>query len=129
MITQVNFDNVTVCFDGDETVILTDGAGEVFISSRVLIKIVELLPASRSALFEDGGDTPPPAISPSPQSPKRPKRPRRSFDDDFKAKAVRLALGIPMARAARQLDVSKSVLKRWVDQRTARVAMQGRVER
>jgi transposase len=46
------------------------------------------------------------------------KRPRRSFTDDFKAGAVRLVLeqGKTVAAAARDLDLTESSLRNWVEQ-------------
>jgi transposase len=52
---------------------------------------------------------------------KRPKRSRRSFTDDFKAGAVRLVLdeGKTVAAVARDLGLSESSLRNWVDQADA----------
>ena len=49
---------------------------------------------------------------------KQGRRPRRQFDDDFRAQAVRLVLdeGKPVGAAARDVDLTPSVLRRWVDQ-------------
>jgi len=49
--------------------------------------------------------------------PKR-KRTRRSFSDEFKAGAVRLVLeeGQTVAAAARDLDLTESSLRTWVEQ-------------
>jgi transposase len=46
------------------------------------------------------------------------KRPRRSFTDEFKAGAVRLVLeqGQTVAAAARDLDLTESSLRNWVEQ-------------
>ena len=46
------------------------------------------------------------------------RRPRRQFDDEFKAGAVRLVLdeGRPVSRVARDLDLTRSALRNWVDQ-------------
>ncbi len=46
------------------------------------------------------------------------KRPRRSFTEDFKAGAVRLVLeqGKTVAAAARDLDLTESSLRKWVEQ-------------
>jgi len=51
----------------------------------------------------------------------RAKRPRRSFTDEFKAGAVRLVLeeGKTVAAAARDLDLTESSLRNWVDQARA----------
>lgn len=50
--------------------------------------------------------------------PKReePKRPRRTFTDEFKAGAVRLVVeeGRPLARVARDLDLTETSLRDWV---------------
>jgi len=52
-------------------------------------------------------------------TPKR--RPRRRFDDDFKAQAVRLVLdeGQRIPRVARDLDLTESNLRVWVDRARA----------
>jgi transposase len=49
--------------------------------------------------------------------PKR-KRTRRSFSDEFKAGAVRLVLeeGKTVGAAARDLDLTESSLRKWVEQ-------------
>ena len=49
------------------------------------------------------------------------KRPRRSFTDEFKAGAVRLVLeeGKTVPQVARDLDVSASVVRIWVDRARA----------
>ena len=46
------------------------------------------------------------------------KRARRSFTDEFKASAVRLVLeeGKTVAAAARDLDLTESALRNWVEQ-------------
>ena len=46
------------------------------------------------------------------------KRTRRSFTDEFKAGAVRLVLeeGKTVAAAARDLDLTESALRNWVEQ-------------
>jgi transposase len=48
---------------------------------------------------------------------KRQKRPRRSFTDDFKAEAVRLVLdeGKSIPQMARDLDLTESALRTWVE--------------
>ena len=45
------------------------------------------------------------------------RRPRRRFDDDFKAQAVRLVLdeGKSVGAAARDLDLTESSLRKWVE--------------
>jgi transposase len=57
----------------------------------------------------------------STMSDKRPKRSRRSFTDDFKAGAVRLVLdeGKTVAAAARDLGLTESSLRNWVEQARA----------
>jgi transposase len=52
---------------------------------------------------------------------KKPRRARRQFTDEFKAGAVRLILeeGRPVAQVARDLDVSESNLRLWVDRAKA----------
>jgi transposase len=52
---------------------------------------------------------------------RKPKRPRRSFTDDYKAGAVRLVLdeGKSVAAAARDLGLTESSLRNWVDQARA----------
>jgi len=49
------------------------------------------------------------------------KRSRRSFTDDFKAGAVRLVLeeGKTVGAAARDLDLTESSLRKWVEQARA----------
>ena len=49
------------------------------------------------------------------------RRPRRSFSDEFKEQAVRLVLeeGKPVARVARELDLTESSLSVWVKQARA----------
>ena len=51
----------------------------------------------------------------------RRKRTRRSFSDEFKAGAVRLVLeeGKTVAAAARDLDLTESALRNWVEQARA----------
>ena len=50
-----------------------------------------------------------------------PRRPRRSFDDDFKAQAVRLVLdeGKSVGAVARDLDLTESALRQWVERARA----------
>jgi transposase len=52
---------------------------------------------------------------------KKQKRPRRSFTDEFKAGAVRLVLeeGKTVPQVARDLDVSASVVRIWVERARA----------
>ena len=47
----------------------------------------------------------------------RTRRPRRRFDDDFKAQAVRLVLddGKSISSVARDLDLTESALRNWVE--------------
>ena len=51
------------------------------------------------------------------QSQVQKKRPRRSFTDEFKAGAVRLVLeeGKPIPQVARDLDLTESTLRIWVE--------------
>lgn len=46
------------------------------------------------------------------------RRPRRQFDSDFKAQAVRLVLeeGQSAGSVARDLDLTETALRRWVNQ-------------
>jgi len=46
----------------------------------------------------------------------KPRRPRRSFSEEFKEQTVRLVLdeGKPIARVARELDLTASALTEWV---------------
>ena len=52
---------------------------------------------------------------------KKPKRARRSFTEDFKAGAVSLVLdeGKSVAQAARDLDLTVSALRNWVERARA----------
>jgi transposase len=52
---------------------------------------------------------------------KRPKRPRRSFTDEFKAGAIRLVLdeGKTIPQVARDLDLTQSALRAWVERARA----------
>ncbi len=45
------------------------------------------------------------------------RRPRRQFDEDFKAQAVRLVLdeGTSVGAVARDLDLTESALRQWVE--------------
>ena len=49
------------------------------------------------------------------------RRPRRQFDDEFKAQAVRLVLdeGKSLAATARDLDLTESALRQWVERARA----------
>ena len=49
--------------------------------------------------------------------PTKNRRPRRQFDDEFKAGAVRLVLdeGQTVGRVSRDLDLTESALRNWVD--------------
>lgn len=53
------------------------------------------------------------------ETPKR--RPRRQFDDDFKAQAVRLVLdeGQSVGSVARDLDLTETALREWVNRARA----------
>ena len=52
---------------------------------------------------------------------KKPRRPKRRFTDEFKAGAVRLVLdeGKSVAQVARDLDLSESNLRIWVERARA----------
>ena len=52
-----------------------------------------------------------------PMAESRKRRPRRQFDDDFKTQAVRLVLddGKTIPSVARDLDLTESSLRKWVD--------------
>ena len=56
---------------------------------------------------------------PMAETPKR--RPRRRFDDDFKAQAVRLVLdeGKSVGSVARDLDLTETALREWVNRARA----------
>jgi transposase len=58
-------------------------------------------------------------MSPMPET--KPRRTRRSFTDDFKAGAIRLVLdeGQTVAGAARDLGLTESSLRNWVEQARA----------
>ena len=49
------------------------------------------------------------------------RRPRRQFDDEFKAQAVRLVLqdGKSVGAVARDLDLTESALRHWVERARA----------
>jgi len=51
----------------------------------------------------------------------RGRRPRRQFDDDFKAQAIRLVLdeGKSVGAVARDLDLTESALRQWVERARA----------
>lgn len=53
--------------------------------------------------------------------PKRQQRARRSFTDEFKAGAVRLVLeeGKTVSQVARDLDLTETAFRRWVEQARA----------
>jgi len=53
------------------------------------------------------------------EPPKR--RPRRQFDEDFKAQAVRLIVddGKTVGAVARDLDLTESALRQWVERARA----------
>ena len=57
----------------------------------------------------------------STMSDQEPRRTRRSFTDDFKASAIRLVLdeGQSVAAAARDLGLTESSLRNWVEQARA----------
>ena len=50
-------------------------------------------------------------------APSKNRRPRRQFDDEFKAGAVRLVLdeGQTVGRVSRDVDLTESALRNWVD--------------
>jgi transposase len=52
------------------------------------------------------------------ESEKRQRRQRRSFSPEFKAGAVKLVLeeGKPIAEVAKDLDLSETAFRRWVEQ-------------
>jgi transposase len=52
---------------------------------------------------------------------KKDKRPRTSFTDEFKAGAVRLVMdeGKTVGQVARDLDLTESALRTWVDRARA----------
>jgi transposase len=56
-----------------------------------------------------------------PMAETRKRRPRRRFDDDFKAQAVRLVLdeGKSVGSVARDLDLTESNLRIWVERARA----------
>jgi transposase len=55
-----------------------------------------------------------------PDTPKQ-RRPRRRFEDEFKEQAVRLVLdqGKSIGAAARDLDLTESSLRKWVERARA----------
>jgi transposase len=56
-----------------------------------------------------------------PRAESRKRRPRRRFDDDFKAQAVRLVLdeGKSVGSVARDLDLTETALREWVNRARA----------
>jgi transposase len=54
-------------------------------------------------------------------SERTPRRPRRQFDEEFKAQAVRLVLedGKSVSAVARDLDLTESALRLWVERQRA----------
>jgi len=60
-------------------------------------------------------------MSPSMAETPRIRRARRRFDDDFKAQAVRLVLdeGKSVRAAARDLDLTETALREWVNRARA----------
>jgi len=52
---------------------------------------------------------------------RKPRRPRRQFDEEFKAQAVRLVLngGRTIGAVARDLDLTESALRQWVERTRA----------
>src|SRR5215218_5695847 len=58
--------------------------------------------------------------TPMAETPQR-RRARRQFDDDFKAQAVRLVLdeGTSVAAVARDLDLTETALRAWVERARA----------
>ena len=56
-----------------------------------------------------------------PMSDTRPRRPRRRFDEEFKAQAVRLVLdeGKSVGSVARDLDLTETALREWVNRARA----------
>jgi transposase len=56
-------------------------------------------------------------VSKQMEQSKKQKRPRRQFTDEFKAGAVRLVLdeGKTVAQVARDLDLTVSALRKWVE--------------
>ena len=55
------------------------------------------------------------------RDPQESRRPRRRFDDDFKAQAVRLVLdeGKSVGAVARDLDLTETALREWVQRARA----------
>src|SRR5688572_32333968 len=56
-----------------------------------------------------------------PMADTRKRRPRRRFDEDFKAQAVRLVLdeGKSVGSVARDLDLTETALRQWVERARA----------
>jgi transposase len=59
--------------------------------------------------------------TPMAETTSRSRRPRRRFDDDFKAQAVRLVLdeGKSIGAVARDLDLTETALREWVQRARA----------
>jgi transposase len=59
--------------------------------------------------------------TPMAETTPRSRRPRRRFDDDFKAQAVRLVLdeGKSIGAVARDLDLTETALRAWVQRARA----------
>ena len=59
--------------------------------------------------------------TPMAETTQRSRRPRRRFDDDFKAQAVRLVLdeGKSIGAVARDLDLTETALREWVQRARA----------
>src|ERR1700693_120498 len=59
--------------------------------------------------------------TPMAETTPRSRRPRRRFDDDFKAQAVRLVLdeGKSIGAVARDLDLTETALREWVQRARA----------
>src|SRR5204863_9605140 len=59
--------------------------------------------------------------TPMAETTQRSRRPRRRFDDDFKAQAVRLVLdeGKSVGSVARDLDLTETALREWVNRARA----------
>jgi transposase-like protein len=57
-------------------------------------------------------------MSANEEKQKKPRRPRREFSAEFKAEAVKLVLeeGKPIPQGARDLDLTESALRLWVEQ-------------
>nr|WP_256445463.1 transposase [Pyxidicoccus parkwaysis] len=57
-------------------------------------------------------------MSANEEKPKKPRRPRREFSAEFEAEAVKLVLkeGKSIPQVARDLDLTESALRLWVEQ-------------